>query len=414
MLIALIILSTVTLVSFLFAIASIRRLSRSIKKNQELQLSLKDLERDVSDRDEKLEWLTSAKEELEATFKAISSDVLNSSTENFIRQANDKFSGLLKLQKEDWGSQKKDFESLVSPVRDNLEKLEKNVKELESKREGAYKALEEQLKMLSEANTDLRQGVTDLKSALRNRSTRGRWGEIELRRIVELSGMTEHVDFEEQESIDNGRPDMIVKLPNEAFIPVDAKVPLDSYLTALEEEDESLRKRLMGSYAKNVRDTVNRLAGKKYSEAFSRTADFVVMFVPLESAINAAFLADPDLFEYAVSKKVLIASPVNLVALLKSVAYGWQQYSLTENAERLVQASKELYERFGVFFSHYNRLQGHLKNAVRAYNDGVGSFESRLLPKVREIEALAEVNEKLREIEEISDEPRSSDLVNRD
>ena len=402
MLIALIILSTVTLVSFLFAIASIRRLSRSIKKNQELQLSLKDLERDVSDRDEKLEWLTSAKEELEATFKAISSDVLNSSTENFIRQANDKFSGLLKL------------ESLVSPVRDNLEKLEKNVKELESKREGAYKALEEQLKMLSEANTDLRQGVTDLKSALRNRSTRGRWGEIELRRIVELSGMTEHVDFEEQESIDNGRPDMIVKLPNEAFIPVDAKVPLDSYLTALEEEDESLRKRLMGSYAKNVRDTVNRLAGKKYSEAFSRTADFVVMFVPLESAINAAFLADPDLFEYAVSKKVLIASPVNLVALLKSVAYGWQQYSLTENAERLVQASKELYERFGVFFSHYNRLQGHLKNAVRAYNDGVGSFESRLLPKVREIEALAEVNEKLREIEEISDEPRSSDLVNRD
>ncbi|MDD4827019.1 MAG: DNA recombination protein RmuC, partial [Mesotoga sp.] len=191
MLIALIILSIVTLISFLFAIASVRRLSRSIKKNQELQFSLKDLERDVSDRDEKLEWLTSAKEELESTFKAISSDVLNSSTENFIRQANDKFSGLLKLQKEDWGSQKKDFESLVSPVRDNLEKLEKNVKELESKREGAYKALEEQLKMLSEANTDLRQGVTDLKSALRNRSTRGRWGEIELRRIVELSGMTE-------------------------------------------------------------------------------------------------------------------------------------------------------------------------------------------------------------------------------
>jgi len=414
MLTALIIMSVVTLISFLFAIASIRRLSQSIRRNQELQLKEKDLERDVAERDEKLDWLTSAKEELEETFKAISSDVLNSSTENFIRQANDKFSGLLKLQKEDWGTQKKDFESLVSPVKDNLEKLERNVRELESKREGAYKALEEQLRTLTTANTDLRQGVTDLKGALRNRSTRGRWGEIELRRIVELSGMTEHVDFVEQESIDSGRPDLIVKLPNEAYIPVDAKVPLDSYLAALEEDDESSRSQFMNVYARNVRETVNRLASKKYSESFNRNADFVVMFVPVESAINAAFLTDPDLFEYAIAKKVLIASPVNLVALLKSVAYGWQQYSLTENAERLVQASKELYNRFGVFFAHYNRLQGHLKNAVSAYNDGVGSFESRLLPKVREIEVLSETRERLPEIEGIAEEPRSSENMNYD
>jgi len=399
-------LEIVLLVIFVICLLVLLLLQR--RKVITLAAEKKDLERDIKEREEKLEWVQQAKEDLITSFKVLSSDALKENTDTFFKQANDKFGDLLKLQKEDWSTQKESFEALVKPIKDELGKLESNVNILEEKREKAYGALDKQLETLGKANEGLHTGVTELKGALTNTSVRGKWGEIQLRKIVELCGMVEHVDFDVQVKSGDGRPDMIVKLPDETIIAIDSKVPLDEYLVAMESKDNSRRKEHLTKFSRVVKSTVSALSKKNYPKLFERSSDFVVMFIPIESALSAAFNEDQELLEMSIEKKVLIASPVTLVALMKTVAYGWQQFTLEQNQGELIECAKEVFKRLDKFLEYFGELQNQFVKIINTYNKSVGSLESRLYPKIRELQTLGVVDKAaFGNVNKVDQSPRS-------
>jgi DNA recombination protein RmuC len=217
---------------------------------------------------------------------------------------------------------------------------------------------------------------------------RGRWGEVHLRRLVELAGMVRHVDFAEQEATDAGRPDMVIRLPEKGIVPVDAKVPLDAFLKAMDTEDEEARRPLLAEHARAFRARVRELAQRAYWEQFEGAPEVVVMFVPIEASLAAAFQADRELFEYAFQNKVLVTSPIALFALLRAVAFGWQQQQVAENAELIAAQGRTLYERFATFVGHVSGLGRSLEASVRKYNEAVGSLDARVLPAARRLREL--------------------------
>lgn len=259
---------------------------------------------------------------------------------------------------------------------------------MEAKREGAYKGLEEQLRQLSITHANLEKTTVSLTQALKSPTVRGRWGELQLRRVVEMAGMVKNISYVEQVSVDNGRPDMITYFPNGGMLPLDAKVPLEAYLDAMESQNDSERKSKLASHAKAMKDRVKELGRKQYWDQFEQAPDFVVMFVPNEACLGAAFDFDPGLLDFAFDQHVLIATPVTLLALLKTVAYGWQQYQLTENSKNIIEQGKMLYQRLGILFEHLTDLRKNLDKTVDSFNKTVGSFESRLLPTARRFEEM--------------------------
>lgn len=281
-----------------------------------------------------------------------------------------------------------DLQGVVAPLREKLTSFDEHVRELEKNRQGAYDALREQLRALGEGHSRLQETTQTLAQALRSPTVRGRWGEIQLRRVVELAGMVHHVSFEEQASGESGRPDMIVHLPGRGTLPIDAKVPLDAFLAAMEAQEPEVRRTRLAQHARALRDRVRDLSQKKYWEQFSPAPDFVVMFVPNEACLGAAFEADAELLEYAIQNRVLISSPVTLLALLRAVAYGWQQHELTDNARRIADEGRELHARLGVFIEHFSGLGERLTRSVEAYNKAVGSLGRRLIPSLRRMEEL--------------------------
>jgi DNA recombination protein RmuC len=283
---------------------------------------------------------------------------------------------------------KKDFQGVVDPLKESLTSMDTHVRELEKNREGAYKSLEQQLAQLRDTHTKLQQSTITLTEALRSPTVRGRWGEIQLRRVVEMAGMVNHVSFDEQATTDLGRPDMIAYLPNGGVLPVDSKVPLASYLAAMDHRDDDARKHHLREHAKAMRSRVKELGQKQYWDQFQSSPDFVVMFVPNEACLGAAFEHDPELLEYAIDKKVLISSPVTLLALLRAVAYGWQQHQITENALRIAEEGRELYARLDTFVNHLGDVGDSLGKAVERYNRAVGSMEKRLMPSARRFKEL--------------------------
>lgn len=320
---------------------------------------------------EKLAWSEQAERRLREAFEALAGQTLQRNAESYTVQA------------------KQGLQGVIGPLQEKLVSLDAHVRELEQRRQGAYESLTTQVRDLKETHRQLHESTTNLRAALKSPTARGRWGEMQLRRVVEMAGMERHVDFDEQSTEGgDGRPDLVARLPGGGILPIDAKVPLGAYLSAMETEDDDARRRHLAAHAQALKSRVRELSQKAYWEQFAVTPGFVVMFVPNEACLGAAFQEDAALFEYATEKKVLVCSPVNLYALLKAVAFGWQQQEVTDNARKIASEGSDLYGRILKFVSLYGDIGRHLERSVKAYNAATGSLERRLAPAARRFQEL--------------------------
>ncbi len=334
---------------------------------------------------DQLKLLRAAEERLAITFKSLSTDALAANRNQFLTLASEQLG------------------AVVNPVRDSLSKMDAEIRELEKARSQAYGHLSNQVTSLLEAQRDLRAEAEKLSRALRAPSVRGRWGEIQLKRVVEMAGMLERCDFFTQEtaSAESGRlrPDLRIQLPGGKNIIVDAKAPLQAYLESLDAPADDARSEKLRQHAAQVRAHLNSLAAKGYWEQFRPAPEFVVLFLPGETFFSAALEQDPGLIEHGVAQRVIIATPTTLIALLRAVAYGWNQQQLAENAARINEAARELADRFTVMVGHLGKMGDAIRKSVGAYNDAVGSFEGRVMPAARRLRELGvECRDKLPEL----------------
>jgi DNA recombination protein RmuC len=278
---------------------------------------------------------------------------------------------------------------MVKPIADSLEKVDGKLESLEKARHQAHGQLSEHLKTVTAGQDQLRRETASLVTALRAPATRGRWGELQLKRVCEMAGMIEHCDFEQQSSADTDdgrvRPDLIVKLPGGMNVVVDAKVPLEAYLKAFEAEDDDERRSHFEAYGRHVREHLRKLGAKSYQDSFSPTPEFVVLFLPSESFHSAALEQVPDLIQEGVDNKVLIATPTSLIGLLKVVAYGWRQERMAESAEEVAELGRQLHKRIGTMAGHFAKLGRAIGTTANAYNDAIGSLERQVLVSARRL-----------------------------
>jgi len=326
----------------------------------------------------------SVKKEMSDTFSALSSAALKNSNEEFLRLASEKLSGISAETKGRLGEHQAAIDGMIKPLHDMLGRYEEQLRAIEESRHRAYGGLVEQIKTLTSTHESLQKETSNLVTALRKPQVRGRWGEIQLKRVAELSGMSGHCDFTEQKSVetDSGRlrPDMVVHLPADRLIVVDSKVPLDAYLDAISTADPEEAKSRLTRHAAQVRAHINKLASKEYWSQFAESPELVVLFIPAESFWSAALEADRTLMEDGIEKKVIVATPATFVALLKAIAYGWRQEQAARNAREIIDLGKDLYERIGVLTRHFKELGASIGKVVDGYNEAVGSMESRVLP----------------------------------
>ena len=330
---------------------------------EKLRIENAELRKDKDSDAERIKWIESAEEQLKDTFEALSANILNTNASQFLDRSKEKIDELLKLQKKDWGTQKAEFKNLVEPLGKSLEKLDKQVTDLEVKRKGAYQSLTKQLTHLYESQDKLMGATSDLNNALRATASRGKWGNVQLRRIAEMAGMQKHIDFLEDVTTEKDlkRPDMIINLPNKGIIPVDAKAPMEAYLDSINIDDEEPRQEKLKKHSKAMKGHIKDLSKKAYWEQFDESIEFVVMCIPYDPGLTAAFEQDRKMFEDSLKKKVLMVSPVSLLALLKAISYGWTQVSLSESARKIADEGNEIYKRFRTFYEHLSSVGKNLE-----------------------------------------------------
>jgi len=387
------------------------------KHATERQKLITQLEVEQAQTKEKIQALNESREQLKESFTALSKSVLDANSESFLQLAQQKLGLFESRAQANLTEKEKSIENLLKPVNAALEKTEKQLSSIEKERKEAYGSITTQLQMVTEAQQGLQSETKQLVRALRRPEVRGQWGELTLKRLAELAGMVNHCDFEEQVRADLGdnkslRPDMIVRMPEQRELIVDAKTPLDAYLSAIEADEPAQREAHLQHHARKVRERMKELASKSYWEQFSQSPDFVILFIPGEQFLTAALDYDKQLLEDAFANRVILSTPTTLVALLRSVAYGWQQARMSQNAEQIRDLAQDLYKRLNTFAGHLQKVGKNLDDSVSNYNKAIGSLERQVLPNARKFPELGvQTKEEIPLIDEIDKKTRDVPLI---
>ena len=326
--------------------------------------------------------------DLREAFKALSADALKQSAPEFLRLAEERFGKFQETAKGDLAQRQEAIKGLVEPLKQQLEAYQKNLQQSSAAQSSTLGEVKKQLELLSQQSTTLAQETQQFRLVLHSNQARGKWGEETLRRVVEAAGMSAHCDFTEQNATGENRPDLVVKLPGDRFIIVDAKVPDFDFLNALETAEPVKRAEALAAHAAKLKATIKALADRDYPRQFPNALDYVVLFVPAESLFSAALEGDHDLIIWAAEKRILLATPASLIALLRSVSVSWQQHAQTENAQKIAEAAQELFVRVVTFTEHLEKIRGGLESANKAFNQAVGSYESRIRPAGEKLQKL--------------------------
>lgn len=360
-----------------------RQRNEAVREREEALRTLAALK---ADSEARLEEIAKARRSLDTHFKGIASEVVETNSEAFLLKANEQFANHAKLSGVDLEKRQQAIQGLIKPVKENLDKLEKHVNTMEAKREGAYTGLQREIGLLRDV-------TGHLGDALRSSQIRGRWGEQQLRNVLELAGMHEHIDYLEQVTVGSGetrgRPDAVVRVPGGVQVVIDAKTPLEAYLDAHASRDEAKQQELLQLHATTLLGHAKTLGSRDYATSVTGSPSFVVMFVPADPILDVAMGVQPMLWENAWTKhRVLIATPGLLLAFLRTVALAWQERAVQENARKIADSGREMYNRLRTYFGHVEKMGQKLKQAVASYNDSIGSLESRVLPQARRFEKL--------------------------